>query len=57
MVAVHVGDENAPQLGHAQRAAQKLVLSTLAAVEQPELGALGEAQGDRRHISGAGGNA
>jgi hypothetical protein len=45
VVAVHVGNEDSPQLGHPQRTAQKLVLGAFPAVEQPELGALGKAHG------------
>ena len=57
VVAVHVGDEDPPQLGDPQLAAQELVLGGLAAVEQPELGPLGQAQGHGRDVAGAGGNA
>ena len=36
MVAVHVGDEDPSQLRKPQVAAQKLMLSALSAIEQPE---------------------
>ncbi len=54
VVAVHVGDEDPAQLAHPQFAAQELVLGGLAAVEQPELAALGQPQRHRRDIAGAG---
>ena len=56
MVAVHVGDENPPQLAHPQVAAQKLVLGALAAVEQPQLAALGQTQRHGRDIAAPGGH-
>jgi len=56
VVAMHVADEDAPQLGHAQRAAQELMLRALATVEQPELSPLRQAEGHRRDIAGAGGD-
>ena len=56
MVAVHVGHEHPPQLAHPQLAAQELVLGALAAVEQPQLRPLGQAQGHGRHIAAAGGH-
>ena len=56
MVAVHVGHEHPPQLAHPQVTAQELVLGALAAVEQPELRPLGQAQGHGGHIAAAGGH-
>ena len=44
MVAMHVGDEHTAQLRQPQITAQKLMLGALAAVEQPHLRALRQAQ-------------
>ena len=53
---MHVGHKDAAQLRHPQITAQELVLGGFATVEQPQLRPLGQAQGHRRNIAGAGGN-
>lgn len=54
---MHVGDKNPPQLTDPQFAAQKLVLSTLATIEEPDLGSLGQTQRYRRDIARSRGHA
>ena len=53
VVAVHVRDEDARDLTDIQVAAQQLVLRALAAVEEPDLGALRRSQCDARNVSRA----
>ncbi len=57
VVAVHVGDEDAADLAGAQIAAEELVLGAFTAVEEPDLGALGQAEGDTGDVARSGGNA
>src|SRR5205085_6677675 len=53
VVAVHVRDEDARDLTDIQFAAKQLVLRALAAVEEPDLGALRRSQCDARNVSRA----
>jgi len=51
MVAVQVSDENAAQLADFEVAAEKLVLSSFAAVKQPKFRSLGQAEGDAGNVA------
>jgi hypothetical protein len=51
MIAVHVGDKNAGELGEFELAAQKLVLGSFSAVKEPEFGPLGQPQRHTRHVA------
>ena len=47
VVTVHVGDEDPTQLADPQLTAQELMLGALAAIKQPDLRPLRQAQGHR----------
>ena len=57
MVAMHVGDKNPRDLADLEIAAQKLMLSPLAAVKQPNFSPLGQPQGNARDVPSASGHA
>ena len=51
VIAVHVRDEDAPDLADLQIALDELVLCAFATIEEPHLGSLGQAQGDARNVA------
>jgi hypothetical protein len=53
MIAVQVRDKNARDLTQFQITAQQLVLCAFAAIEEPDLASLRQAQSDARNISRA----
>lgn len=54
MVAVHMGDENGPQLHHRQGRVQQTVLCAFAAVDQVPLPGAAMGQGQAGHVAGFG---
>jgi hypothetical protein len=57
VIAVHMGHEDPSELREPKFAPQKLMLGSLATVEQPHLRSLWQTQRYSRYVAGPGGNA